>query len=315
MPEATLFPLKLAREALEVGSRSLPLYSSKYARHDFTQPQLFAVLVLLGFLRLKYRKTKAVLADWSDLREALGLAKVPDPTTLCKAHKRLLRLGMFRRLLSACFDRARRLGWIDGRAELSVDATGFESGHVSAHYRHRCGGAVGRKKRKWPKLTAVVHTATHLIAGTCTSRGPSQDSPQLPEALRQAAANVKPYRVLADKGYDAEHNHELARELGAKSTAIPLNPRNHAGLVPKTPHRRRMHRAFPRIKYRQRAQSESVFSRTKRTLGSALSTPTHHSQNREMRLLTFTHNLMILRPSGRRVSTEPACLTAENAEV
>ena len=141
--------------------------------------------------------------------------------------------GAFARLLSACFDRARRLGLIEpsGDRTVAIDSTGLETRHASMHFQRR----VGLKKglhAAWPKLTAVFDTATHLIGGVVTSRGASQvstgdslrrDSPQFAEAMRQAAGNLHPRRVLADKGYDAQHNHALCREeLGIRSTVIPI---------------------------------------------------------------------------------------------
>ena len=80
----------LAREALAVGRRSLPPYACRRSRHDFTQPQLFALLVLRQFLRTDYRGLTTLLAEWSDLRHVLGLRKVPHYSTLCYAARRLL---------------------------------------------------------------------------------------------------------------------------------------------------------------------------------------------------------------------------------
>lgn len=164
------------------------------------------------------------------------------------------------------------------------------------HFQRRCG-----RLRKpswhaaWPKLTAVFDTQTHLITGIEVGHGPTQDSPQFTPAMRQATANLKPIRVLADKGYDAEHNHVLCRkELGIRSTAIALNPRATGRRWPKARYRRMMKRRFPKVKYRQRAQAESGFSRHKRRLGSALTARQHDSQLREMRLRVIAHNLMIL---------------------
>jgi Transposase DDE domain len=150
-------------------------------------------------------------------------------------------------------------------------------------------------RRSWPKLTAVFHTATHLILGVVTSRGPSQDSPQFPEAMRQATANLKPTRVLADAGYDAEHNHALCRdELGIRSTAIALNRRRAGRRWPRTRYRRQMKCRFPKRQYRQRVQAESGFSRHKRRLGSSLTARSEPRQFGELRMRVLTHNLMIL---------------------
>jgi hypothetical protein len=83
--------VRVAKEALAVGRQVLPPYSSRFSRHDYTQPQLFALLILKQFLRTDYRGLVALLAEWSDLRRARGLKKVPHYSTLCYAEQRLLR--------------------------------------------------------------------------------------------------------------------------------------------------------------------------------------------------------------------------------
>ena len=82
--------LYVAREALAVGQTALPAYGSQFSRRDYTQPQLFALLVLKQFLRVDYRGVVALLAEWRDLRDALGLRKVPHYSTLAHAARRLL---------------------------------------------------------------------------------------------------------------------------------------------------------------------------------------------------------------------------------
>lgn len=89
----TKSPRAVAQEALRLAREALPAYSSKYSRKDFTQHQLFALLVLKTFLKTDYRGVVAVLDDFAELRDDLGLAKVPDQSTLCKAKQRLLKKG------------------------------------------------------------------------------------------------------------------------------------------------------------------------------------------------------------------------------
>ena len=86
----TKSPLRLAETALEVAREALPPYSTKFDRKVYTQHQLFAILTLREFLRQDYRGMEQLLSDWSDLRRALGLAQVPDHSTLQKAAQRLL---------------------------------------------------------------------------------------------------------------------------------------------------------------------------------------------------------------------------------
>ena len=82
--------VRLARTALTVGQEALPRYSGPHSRHDFTQPQLFALLAVKQMLRLDYRGVVTLLAEWDELRRALGLRKVPHYSTLCYAAHRLL---------------------------------------------------------------------------------------------------------------------------------------------------------------------------------------------------------------------------------
>ena len=89
----TKSPRAVAKEALRLAQESLPAYSSKYSRKDFTQHQLFAILALKTFLKADYRGVVAHLADFAELRCDLGLSKLPDHSTLCYAAKRLLKKG------------------------------------------------------------------------------------------------------------------------------------------------------------------------------------------------------------------------------
>ena len=84
----TKSPMALARTALAVAA--LPAYSAKFSKLDFTQPQLFALLCLREFLKTDYRGLVELLRDWSDLRQALALKKVPAHSTLQKAEQCLL---------------------------------------------------------------------------------------------------------------------------------------------------------------------------------------------------------------------------------
>lgn len=89
--QTTKSVLSLAAVAYELGQRTLPAYSCALSPQVYTQPQLFALLVLRQFLRRDYRGLSQMLEEWSDLREVLGLKKVPHYTTLQKAAARLLK--------------------------------------------------------------------------------------------------------------------------------------------------------------------------------------------------------------------------------
>src|ERR1700730_18903460 len=89
----TKSPRAVARHALGLAEQSLPAYSSKFSRKDFTQHQHFALLALKTFFKTDYRGVVQMLVDFAELRDELGLTKVPDHSTLCKAEKRLLKKG------------------------------------------------------------------------------------------------------------------------------------------------------------------------------------------------------------------------------
>lgn len=90
----TRSPVALARMALRVARDALPSYSSPFSRHDFTQHQLFAILVLRQFFRTDYRGIVQLLDDLPDLRRLLKLQKTPHYSTLKYAHDRLLKKGL-----------------------------------------------------------------------------------------------------------------------------------------------------------------------------------------------------------------------------
>jgi Transposase domain (DUF772) len=85
----TKSPRAVAQEALRLAQESLPAYSSKFSRKDYTLHQLFALLTLKTFFKTDYRGVVQMLHDFAELRQDLGLSTVPDHSTLCYAAKRL----------------------------------------------------------------------------------------------------------------------------------------------------------------------------------------------------------------------------------
>jgi hypothetical protein len=93
----TRSPVALARTALEVARHALPAHASKFSKRDFTQHQLLAMLALKQFFKTDDRGMVVLLEDMSDLREVLGITKVPHHTTLFYAQKRLAEKGALAR--------------------------------------------------------------------------------------------------------------------------------------------------------------------------------------------------------------------------
>ena len=79
-------PRKVMRMAHAVACQSLPLYTSRFSRRDFTLPQLFACLVVKDFLKRSYRGAEAVLRDSQPWLDDIGMDHAPDhaPLSLSK---------------------------------------------------------------------------------------------------------------------------------------------------------------------------------------------------------------------------------------
>ena len=56
-------PRKVAQVALEIATEALPRFAHRFSPKKFTQPQLFACLVLKQFHKTDYRGITAILAD------------------------------------------------------------------------------------------------------------------------------------------------------------------------------------------------------------------------------------------------------------
>jgi len=80
---------RVSREALTAGKTALPENGSRYSRRVYTRPQPFALLVRRRFPRTDFRGIVALVAEWSELRRAPGLAKVPHHSTLAQASRRI----------------------------------------------------------------------------------------------------------------------------------------------------------------------------------------------------------------------------------
>src|SRR4051794_29463960 len=78
-------PRKVMRIAYFLGREALPKYFSKFSRHDFMVPQLFAVLVVKEQQRKSYREIEALLTDSPHWCRDIGMKRVPDHNTLCRA--------------------------------------------------------------------------------------------------------------------------------------------------------------------------------------------------------------------------------------
>lgn len=82
--------LKFVKVFLEAAKGVLTQYSGKYSKKDFTQPQLLTLNGLMRFDRKNYRDMPDFLEITPEIRDVIGLKKIPHHTTL---HKFMQRIG------------------------------------------------------------------------------------------------------------------------------------------------------------------------------------------------------------------------------
>jgi hypothetical protein len=298
MSKLTKSPLRVAREALAVATQRLRPYAHKFSPKKFTQPQLFACLVLKTFLKTDYRGLVAHLADHSDIRHALDLQNVPHFTTPQKASRRLLRQPSARRLFRTSVRRF--LGRRRRLPRVALDSTGLDCGHASRHYIRRRNGNAKQWQvvaySRFAKLEAAFDCDSHLMIGVLASRGPRPDTNRFVPLLDATLANVQVDAALADAGYDSEANHRHARERRGVRSFIPATHGRPTAKLPSGRHRRRMKQRLNKDygHYGQRSQAESGFSMFKRRLGSTVNGRSYWSQCRDLFLMAITYNIMLL---------------------
>jgi len=300
-------PSRVLRAAYHVARRTLPDYSHRCSPKKYTQPQLFACLVLKEFFKLDYRGVAAMLSESDSLRAAIELRETPNFTTLQKACHRLLRMPICNALLDETIRAARRTPLLRSPVRLAaLDSSGFEAQRASPYFVRRR-SAYGKPAEKpgrityhrFPKLGVVCDCASHLILSAVPHRGPSPDFNHCSRALAEARSRVRIGLLLADAGYDAEWVHHSARLVFGARTLIPPRHGRPTEKLPSSHHRRQMAKLFARPSasrpYRQRAQVETVFSILKRRLDSSVNACGYWNQCRALMLKALVHNLMILR--------------------
>ncbi|MBI3668814.1 MAG: transposase [Acidobacteria bacterium] len=304
MPEIGLLPF--ARVALDVARAVLPPYRTRFSKHQFTQPQLLAVLCLMRYEDWTFRETEVRLREHGDLRRVLQLATVPDYTTLYRFLRRLddeaieQVLSASARRFKAKKRRSRR------RARVAVDGTGLAHNAASMFFIRRSEQRPRGMTRwsYWLKWLIVADLDEQIILAQRGRQAPWCDCRSLP-GLVDAARRVTPIGlVLADAEFDTEQNHQHIRQrLGARSIIPAKRGRSsHVGI------RGQMRRAFPRRLYRQRAKIETVISIVKRKLSARAPGRSLPTQIRQALLLGLAFNLYRLRHrlSQERMSTEPS---------
>ena len=316
---------ELLLRAYQFAKRVWPDYSSPFSRQDFTQPQLFACLVLRESFKLSYRKTEVFLRDVPDWLAELEMKHIPDHNTLWRAFGVLLKpskvnkaLDVFAEMESAELSARLRV------MPLTMDSTCYEPRHRSRHYDRVCrkmarsrtpdaekpgkyGAAVNASRsavlRRMPKLALAAAAGTHRILAAKASIGNGSDAPDFCPLLEASCKRAKVRVAVADAGYDSESNHCFAREEMKVRSIIPAAIGRPTSKAPTGRYRRNMRNRFNRRAdhnmYRWRSQSETINSMMKRNFGEYLRSIIPRRRRQEMLLKSLAHNLMLGPEKGR----------------
>ena len=287
--------LAFARTAWEVGRAVLPPYRTRFSKHQFTQPQLLAVLCLMRYEDWTFREAEVRLKEHRELCQTLGLKSVPDYTTLYRFLKRLDGQAIDR----AVGETVRRMGGgrgCTGRgACVAVDATGLAQGAVSTYFVRRLHhhGQSALPWRHWLKWLVVADLNQQPLLSQRARRGRWNDCGSLPAVMKTASRQTPIGWVLADAEFDSKRNHTYIRQrLGAQSV-IPAKRGKKGWRVRGV--RAEMRRAFLRKPYRRRALIETLFSSVKRKLSARAPGRSLRMQMRQAPLLGLSFNLYRLR--------------------
>ena len=308
MAEVGLLPF--ARIALQVSRAVLPRYRSRFSKHQFTQPQLLAILCLMRYEDWTFREAEVRLSEHRELRQALGLVSVPDFTTL------------YRFLAAPGRPDHRPRGRRDGapvarfarhgrkRARVAVDATGLAQGAVSTFFVRRMHhhGQKPLPWRHWLKWVVVVDLDQQFVLSQIARRGPWNDCANLP-AVVEAASAANAHRAGAGRRRvrqrEESHLHPAttrgaerdSRQARKENLAHTWSARRDAAGIPAT--------ALPP----PRPDREPVLFGQTQTLGScAGSLAAHADASSPAARIEFQSVSLETSPPFLRMSTEPTYL-------
>lgn len=255
--------VRTVRLALRVARKHLAEYAHVNAPKKFTQPQLFACLILKAITGATYRRTEEMLALMPAVREAIGLGAVPRFTTLQAFADRPDILP----LIDAVMKSLGRAAMKHGRQDAALDGTGVETTSASAHFVSRA----GRKRTRFVKLMLAVLCTSVMPAALVVGWGPTNDLREawaVRDKLLDACGRNPPTMLWGDGAFDCEAWHRENWERKRTPSYAPVTVKRHDGGVGGF-YRKVFHQMRPR-EYGRRWMCESVNSAIKRMTGSVL---------------------------------------------
>lgn len=255
--------VRVVRLALRLARRHLADHAHTFAPKKFTQPQLFACLILKSHMGCTYRRCEELLILMPAVREAIGLERVPRFTTLQAFADRPEIMALIDAVLASVGRTIAR----NQPQDAAIDGTGLEVTSASAHFVSRA----GRARTKFVKVMLGVLCAAVCPVALVVDWGPSHDMKQawtLREKMMRACDAEDLTMLWGDGAFESERWHKANWEDWGVPSYAPTTVRSADGRVNGL-YRRAFAEMRPR-EYGQRWMCESVNSGMKRTSGSTL---------------------------------------------
>jgi len=177
---------------------NLPLHFNYKGNKQFTNYQRISIIVL-------FHRSKKSLRDFIDeIYESkwvswLGLKKIPKKSTLHDWLK-IFNMKIIRKICKVLLPTEIKLTAIDG--------TGFDSWQRSRHYEKR----INEDHMPYAKADLFIDVKTRKILDFSLICHRQHDVVVAEKIFNRF--RLKEIKVLADKGYDSEHLHEIVRQKG-----------------------------------------------------------------------------------------------------
>ncbi len=248
----------------------IPRFNSKFSNKIYDNHQKMIILIFRQKMRMTYRSIVKFFRFSGLARALLNLKSVPDHSTLVKFHKKIKT-----EILDSLLCKKQVI-------TSAIDATGFETNHMSYHYANVWNRQDKRKYKRYLKVSIAIDTDSQYILSQKIRLGPRNDHIDFESVLK----DVKCKFVVADKGYDSRSNRRFVLRTMKAYPHIPyrkFSGRNYESIgVPLK---------FDEKIYHQRSKVETVFSVIKRKYGSFVLSKEFESQKRELLIRMIAYNI------------------------
>lgn len=279
--------------------RHVRLYGHKFSKKTYTLHQHIVLLALREYHKgMGFRQFCNLLPDFSLLLDYIGLAQVPHFTTLHKVSQRLAGSSVE----SVFLGFARKAKFRAG-----IDSTGVSLQHSTYYYERRLehfrkskkrkpGRPKKRRKKKHEYVSIFADLDKQLILSTKLVRGKKSDNRMMRPTINKAKELFN--QIVsndADKGYDAEYNHEFVNEIMHSEDHIKLKRednvpvhRTHGTNRKKAKKANRSKKGRPRKNHRNKA--ETIMFVLKKVCGEHITAVKASNQKQQMRFRIIAYN-------------------------